>query len=540
MPFQERAVASHFGARWDPATRAYIYIGATLPPNLAYYASRPYSWERWREDDLNPRSAPPAAIQLQRPAPVTLRSYQLQAVDAVEAAAQAGRPGFLIADELGLGKTFEAVASAIRLGRLTNLVLCPLSVIPAWRAAINALDRRPDARWCVINYDKVLQLLEPPASAAAAVKTKTKNKRTADQGRSLVKWDLTIADEAHRCKEITTLRARALRKLGLSGFVIWMSATAGSTPLELSYLAPALASATGVRVQDLNDFEQWCQTRKISMRRGAYGKWVWEPNPQDLQTMHDLLFGGDVPVGIRRRPEDIAGWPTQERTPMPVELDPTGRQLYDQAWEQFRNDMGLIPRGKRTNSNINALTAKMRYRQKASLLRVDSTVDAAVEFLQQGRQVAISVEWLESLEAIRDGLAAQKVPVSLIHGGIKGDEREAERVRFQRGEAQVVIFTVTEGINLHANEASVQGNNVPRVLIVHDVRYSALASAQIEGRTHRDGQRAPAYYSYLEQTVEQDILKVLIGRLTNMKTMHGDDTSMLAEIDQLLQDLAEV
>ena len=71
-----------------------------------------------------------------------------------------------------------------------------------------------------------------------------------------------------------------------------------------------------------------------------------------------------------------------------------------------------------------------------------------------------------------------------IHGALPAAFREEERMRFQRGDAKVVLFTVEEGISLHQGENSAtsgsaspvsQGaNDVPRSEVIHDLRWSAI------------------------------------------------------------------
>ena len=59
-------------------------------------------------------------------------------------------------------------------------------------------------------------------------------------------YDVVIWDESHRCKNPAAARSKLAVKLNArAGFVLWLSATAGQNPIELSYLTPLLASATG-------------------------------------------------------------------------------------------------------------------------------------------------------------------------------------------------------------------------------------------------------------------------------------------------------
>src|SRR5690606_13696473 len=126
---------------------------------------------------------------------------------------------------------------------------------------------------------------------------------------------------------------------------VWLSATAGTTPLDLSYLAPLLGEQTGDPVEDLAQFEDWCLRQGIGLTRGTYGKWEWARNEADLDRMKELLFDGEVPAGLRRLPQDLVGWPMLNRFLHPLALDAEGRRLYDEAWTTFRAEMDLAQRG---------------------------------------------------------------------------------------------------------------------------------------------------------------------------------------------------
>jgi hypothetical protein len=522
VPFDERMDAKWAGARWDPTLRRWVHRGAHLPTKLSTWAARPHSLEQWLQDDLNGSWSDTSAS-----ADIVLRPHQDEAAELIAASHDAGRPGFLLADSVGLGKTYEVIAGVERLGEGLNvLVVCPLSVVAHWRRSIDA--HGSSQRWCVINYDKLKSLLEEPESAKSAVRTRTKNKRRAAQGRALIDFDVVVADESHLLRNVSSQRSAAFRQVikghGEAAFVVWVSATAGQNPLELAYLAPLLAAVTGDKVRDLDQIEQWCRDRGIRLKRGAYGSWAWEPNEEDLHTMRDLLFTphDGVPAGIRRRPEDIAGWPSQQRILMPMDLGRRERNLYDEAWTEFRRMLELSPGDTNPQGALAALT---RFRQKASLLRVADTAEFVADLVADGLQVPISVAFLETAEKLAEALGRKGIAVSRVTGNENAQLREQERIRFQTEQTQVVLFTVTEGVSFHAGEQAVGAGTRRRATVVHDMRWSAIATAQIEGRAHRDGQNALCYYTYATDTVEERVTKVVLDRLTSMATMIGDDTN---------------
>ena len=96
--------------------------------------------------------------------------------------------------------------------------------------------------------------------------------------------------------------------------------------------------------------------------------------------------------------------------------------------------------------------------------------------------------------------------------------------------SRIALFTVEEGISLHQGEYA----DIPRSEVIHDLRWSAIQMAQIEGRCHRDGRFAQVYWAYADDTIEERIAQVVARRIQSMKEMIGDDVETLREIERLL------
>lgn len=556
VPFELRNDATANGARWDPYYRQNIYVGTTLRYGLAPYAAPDYSWERWVEDDINNSMLAPAPSTIT----MTPRPHQVEAINKIVDSAKKGWRGFLEADDVGVGKTIASWVGAIGVSRQRGgskiLVVCPKGVIPHWRRTIAAVGDDGN-RVVVINYEQAKKLLSVPESATAATRTRTKNKRIANSGQPLVDWDVVLIDESHKCKNQESQRTRAVARIAryaqaakAAPYVIWMSATAGQNPTELGYLAPLLAQITGASRSALSDFGQWLADEGFAVTYNArFKKWDWGVAPddatpsqlaelerrkaEDLERIHSLLFADPSAPSIRRLPTDIAGWPEIQRIPYPVELDFAQRNLYEQAWTEFRSQMRLHGHGK---NPAGSMVARLRFRQKASLIRVPGTVEHVLNLLENGHQVAVSVFFHESLEAIRDQLEAAGVTVAEYSGANSAD-REDERFKFQRGQARVILYTVAEAISLHQKEPLPDGSHatdVPRDNVVHDPRYSGLESIQIEGRTHRDGQAANVYYCFAVKSVEEAMVRTLVSRVLSTKAMAGDDVTSVRVLEAVL------
>jgi hypothetical protein len=524
VPFALRAIATAAGARWDAQRSVFLWWGSELPPPLTPFRPARYSWEAHVERELNEDARPTAS---EPTGSIVPRAHQKAAALEIVRAHAAKRPGFLLADDVGLGKTITTWKAVLELPRVdTVLVVCPLAVVAHWRRTIEAMgDGGKDI--VLLNYDRLGKLFEITPEA----RKKVRSKKGLARAGSAPAFDVIVWDESHRCKNPTSARSKLAAKLvANAGFDLWLSATAGQNPLELSYLAPLLASVTGSRAADLKDFEAWCQQQGLGLTRGTFGKWEWRGDAGDCAKVRTLLFdapSGAPAAGLRRRPEDIAGWPEINRILTPIELAGEARELYAQAWTTFRKEMELAPRGRDPKS---ALAATLRLRQKGSLLRVAGTAELVHDLLANGHQVAISVAFMETLGAIKTLLEAERVACAEIHGALPASTREEQRLRFQRGDAQVVLFTVEEGISLHQGEH----NDVPRSEVIHDLRWSAIQMAQIEGRCHRDGQFAQVYWTYADDSIEDRIARVVAGRIQSMKEMVGDDVTTLREIERLL------
>jgi len=548
VPFALRGIAEGAGAYWDKAVKSYVYYGPELPWELEPYASELYSWERLREDERNiERGHMPEAPKARPPEKdVTLRPHQLDGARAIYRAMKARRTGFLVADDVGLGKTIETWKAVLHAEAETVLVVCPLAVVAHWRRTIRWMGDG-GKRVVVINYDRLKKLFEVPAQLAEKTRRRRKGRKVRTQKGiarygEAYEFDLIIWDESHRLRNVEAARFNLASKLDAEAdFRIWLSATAGQNPLELAYLAPLLAESTGSKVKDLAEFEKWCQGQGIGVTRGKFGKWEWRGNSDepteragsddDLVKVRGMLFGGALPVGIRRSPTDIAGWPEINRILLPVVLEGEDRLHYEQAWGEFRDALDLERTGKADPKN--ALVVRLRFRQKASLLRTGFTVDHVEELLAQGLQVAVSVAFRETLDVIRDALKASRHAVAEIHGGQSAGEKERQRLDFQHGRARVCLYTVEEGISLHQGEY----NDVPRANVIHDVRWSAIQMKQIEGRTHRDGRFSQIYWMVGDGTVEERLANVVGRRVRSMSLMQGD-AATVDEIEGLLKTLA--
>jgi superfamily II DNA or RNA helicase len=450
--------------------------------------------------------------------------HQLVAREAILAARAAGKPGFLLGDLTGLGKTLSAWLAISAMPEQEVLVICPKGAIPQWRRTI-AHAGLPAKKLTLMNFERTKSLLAPPP-ASNKRSTRAKNNELAKHGTPKRVWPLVVIDEAHRIRNPNSQQGLVCRQMAAAAqFTIYMSATAGQAPHELSYLARLLSVATGAPGADLDGFRALMKQLKIGKAKGRWKNWSWEPNASDRKVMADLLYRGANAIGLRRRPEEIAGWPEVQRELAPVALDTSERKLYDATWREFRRELGLAGGSTRKPAGW---AADLRFRQKASLLRTAGTAEFCQDLLENDEQVAISVAFLETGAMLAEKLSGRGWRVGSITGEHSGEVNEATRIAFQTGNLDAVVFTVTESISLH--RAEMPGGERERALVVHDLRHSAIQLQQIEGRCHRDGQHATIFYAYAEDTVEEKVAATVLARMAAMEGLAGDETALLDAI----------
>ncbi|WP_456600257.1 helicase [Blastococcus sp. SYSU DS0616] len=503
------------GAVWHPGLQAHVWVGRSLPPELAPYDPPPYSLERFLEDELNeaPRPLPEAR-------PLTPRDQQCDGADVVAAHAAAGGRVFLLGDDPGVGKTGTAILAVKAIAEQrdvrTALVIAdrPAAItIPHWARSIAGFGDG-GLRWCVTTWDRLSKVAK-------------------------LRFDVVVADEAHMVRHTTTQRWKHWKAVSGAArvkdtpYVLAATATPAHTPLELPYLAPEFADRHEESIKDWADLPKALERHTFHVERGRYG-WQWTEDADerraDLARLQSWLADADPPATLHRP----APWGPVSVTGTPVLLSPAERAQYEAEWSEFRAEMQLARRGRQSARGRAAL---LRFRQKAGLIRVQATVDWIKAQVEAERQVAVSVEFVETAaDPIREALLDAGIPVAGIYGRDRFDV-EAERLRFQRGDAAVCVFTVTASISLHAGELLPDGSTAseaPRVGLFHQPRFSGIQARQVTGRTHRDGKASPWRVAFAADTVEEQVARVMVERLAVSGSTAGADTSALREIAELL------
>src|SRR3954452_21065240 len=126
------------------------------------------------------------------------RPHQLAARDAMLAARREGRPGFLLGDLTGLGKTLSVWAALAAMAKDNILVVCPKGGMPQWRRTM-ALSGLSPKMVTLINYERTKSLFTPPP-ASTRRSARAKNNELARHGQPKQTWPVVVFDQSHRLR----------------------------------------------------------------------------------------------------------------------------------------------------------------------------------------------------------------------------------------------------------------------------------------------------------------------------------------------------
>lgn len=429
----------------------------------------------------------------------------------------------LDASDTGTGKTFVACAIARHLAMIP-LVICPLSTVPAWERAGEAMGCPVE----VVNYEKVRGVRK-----VALLKQDLVHKLTgkpfhgpltcrlsrSDWGQEIKagkgsRWEwnrsyeFMIFDEVHRCGGMTSLNSKLLVAARRQAqYVLALSATAASDPRELKALGYAL------RLFELRGFKWWLL--KHGCKPGVFGGFDRSADPAEQQramlAINKQLFPGR---GARMEKDKIAGFP---KTIIACRLisDPTGKAaaLSERAAGEWQNLL-CYDEVHRPN-HLAALTA---LRQKLELLRVDQLVEMAEDFSSTSR-VAIFVNYTRTLDLLREKLSRifhQDIPT--IDGTNTPAEREEAIWAFQSNSSPVIVVNNQAGgtgVNLHDPTGQVE-----RTSLISPC-YRVPDMMQVLGRVQRaDGAFSQQYFVYFAGTREEEIARVIGEGFDNLAALN--------------------
>jgi SNF2 family DNA or RNA helicase len=414
--------------------------------------------------------------------PAPLFGYQLDGVRALLA-----RDALLLADDLGLGKTVQAIA-ALRVLLLQHQIEASLIVVPAglvdqWRQALRQW--APELRFSTVRgsaQDRAWQWLTPAHVYLTSYDT-LREDLSADNPQAPPRrrtWDVVVIDEAQRIKNRETRTSRACKALlrrrawALTG-----------TPLENS-------------VDELASVLEF-----VMPHHGPGGGERLFPGP-DLLARHQTLQ-------LRRRKGDVLPHlPPKINAQLVVVLGPSQRAAYERA--ERDGVYQLREQGERVRiENVLALITRLKQicnfdPASGQSAKLADLRERLLTLRSEGHRALVFSQFTDVTFGAR--ALAEQLPdfhPILYTGDVVPAQRDALVQAFKQDPArQIMILSLRAGgLGLNLQDAS---------YVFHfDRWWNPAVERQAEDRSHRLGQTYPVHvYAYVcADTIEERIASLL-------------------------------
>lgn len=421
---------------------------------------------------------------------LTLYPYQQLASDLLIGAINSCGAA-LDASDTGVGKTFTALGVADGLDT-DPFIICPKSIQTAWREACESLAIRPID---VVNIEKIKAGNTPYMSRPSKKKFIW----------TLPRGTLIIYDECQGASGYKTANSKVLALTRGYGYkVLGLSATVAESPLQLKALGYLL------KLHKYTDHYSWCL--RYGCYKNAWGGLEFVRGAQRVKYLKELNKQIFPDKGVRVRIKDLDSFPDNKIIAQAYDLSKRDTDEINSIFDEMEDNL------KNPEYSGSALTEMLRARQATELYKVPLLAEMTTELLEEGKHVVIFVSFRETLSR----LASQFPDASVLLGGQKIEERDAEIAKFQRNQSNVCIAMIQAGgvgVSLHDTTG-----DAPRVSLITPT-YSARELKQALGRIHRATGKTKCLQKiiYAAGTVEERACKAVKRKLDNISLLNDGD-----------------
>jgi SNF2 family DNA or RNA helicase len=345
--------------------------------------------------------------------------YQHQ-VDGIRTLAR--RKSFLLADDMGLGKSLEALTvfaiDVYREWASTCLIVCPVTLKGNWADEIEKFTRFQYITLEGTPLQRAKQLLdfadmEGPKLLIVNYEQVAAHEKMLDS----FMFDVAIFDEAHYLKNPKAKRTKScLAVYSRRSFLLT------GTPM-LNHVNELWALLHRISP------DQYPKYWSFLNRYAVFGGWkdkqiVGVKNERELTERLQSIM-------LRRLKSDVLTLPEVQYIERRVDLTPEQRKLYDEV----ATDLKLTRVGEDNPDDIeNALTKFLRLKQICGSTfsftavdhssKLDLAVEDAVELLDNGHRIIVFTQFRDILECYAQRIEKLGYPVYQLHGGIKKELRQ--------------------------------------------------------------------------------------------------------------------
>lgn len=444
---------------------------------------------------------------------VNLYPYQQVAVKWIETVGNA-----LIADDIGLGKSAEALTYCYNnQNKAPYLIILPSCVKINWKREIKKFCNSesvcvisgkktydlPDVDYYLINYELLNAWLD-------------RLKR--------IKFQILIMDEIHFIKSPSSMRTRACLELAKQPSIKNIIGLTGTPILNRPVELLPLLEILKIEHVDLNN--EWSFKNKYCFNgRTQFGCDFNGAN--NLDELQILLRSTCM---IRRLKTDVlTELPEKRRMIIPLEI--TNKKVYQKAERSFIK-WYHEKYGKTIHANAETVVKIEALKQLAYKGKKKAMIDYINEVLECSNKIIIVAHHRELQNTLYEHYKKIHNTVR-ITGKMSLKDKVAAEDAFQQGDARIMILSLMGGsVGINLQSAS--------TMIVCELPWNPASLQQMEGRTHRNGQKDICDYHFMiaENTIEEHIINLLHQKQHVIdKSIDGMDNSHENIFDDFLTSL---
>jgi SNF2 family DNA or RNA helicase len=411
---------------------------------------------------------------------------------------------FILADDMGVGKTTSATIASLESQSKKILIVCPASLKINWKREIeNYTDKKilivEGGKWgstfdyYIINYDIIKNyhaIGEPEIG-------EEKNTQIID-----TKFDLAIVDEAHYISNTTAQRTKLINDILSRIPKVWLLTGTPMTSRPINYFNLLKIVNSNVTLDWSTYVRRYCGGYQFKVN----GRKIWNTGGA---TNLDELRIKTKNIILRRLKTEILDLPDKIISPIFLTLSSLD---YDSGLQEF---IQIAQENKNKESLTVTINRLMKIRKIISEQKVEYTCEIIDRCLEQGKKVIVFTNFTMTLDMLHERYKKNSV---VLDGRMSKDKRQKSVDRFQ-SEDKVKIFIsniIAGGVGITLTEAE--------VVIMNDLSFVPAHHSQAEDRAFRYGQKknVMVYYPIFENTIEMIVYNILQKKKNIIDQVMGD------------------
>ena len=424
-----------------------------------------------------------------------------------------GNDKYILADDMGVGKTTSATIAAIESKAKKVLIICPATLKLNWKREIENYSNDEisiiesknwsSGKFIIINYDIL------------------KNFHSLDKKDEITtildeNFDLVIIDEAHYISNTKAQRTKLANDIVKKIGKVWLLTGTPMTSRPMNYYNLLRLVESRVAKNWVSYVRRYCEGYQIN--KGGRKIWLTH-GASNLDELRDRT----KQKVLRRLKEEILDLPDKIITPIFLELNSS----------EYKKEVGEYLDWANENKNESLtiqLNKLMKVRQIIANEKLKNTFELIDQCLEQDKKVIVFTNFTEPLMEIWSKYKKQAVP---LYGKMNQEQRQESVDSFQNNpKTKIFVSNIKAGgvgITLTAGE----------VVIFNDLSFVPSDMAQAEDRAFRIGQKknVSCLYPIFDNTIEKVIYNIVQKKKRIIDTVMGDH---IEEEDLMLSILEEM